>query len=182
MSSSLSRGRTWSGGILRSSIWEVTGQNGNQGLYEDNPCGLSLPSQGANLATGSKMDEVIPTAGLIPGSRRSSGGGNGNPLEYSCLKNPMDRGARWATVHSVAKSWTWLSDWAHTHTYLSPLQSSSWKPECLPGWEQEAHISAGLCEYRLLFKWAFIRSQTLCQMPCNVISLNFSQALWAKDF
>ena len=129
MSSSLSRGRTWSLGILRSSIWEVTGQNGNQGLYEDNPCGVSLPSQGANLATGRKTDEVIPTAGLIPGSRRSPGGGNGNPLRYSCLKNPMDRGARWATVHSVAKSWTWLSDWAHTHTYLSPLQNSSWKPE-----------------------------------------------------
>ena len=34
------------------------------------------------------------------------GGGNGNPLQYSCLKNPMDRGAQWATVHGVAKSRT----------------------------------------------------------------------------
>jgi len=46
----------------------------------------------------------------IPGSERASGEGNGNPLQYSCLKNPMDRGAWWATVHGVAKSWTRLSD------------------------------------------------------------------------
>ena len=43
--------------------------------------------------------------GLIPGSGRSSGGGNGNPLQYSFLENPMDRGAWWATVQRVAKSW-----------------------------------------------------------------------------
>ena len=42
--------------------------------------------------------------GSIPGSGRSSGEGNGNPLQYSCLENPMDRGARWAIVHGVAKS------------------------------------------------------------------------------
>ena len=44
--------------------------------------------------------------GLIPGSGRSPGGENGNPLQYSCLENPMDRGAWWATVHGVAESWT----------------------------------------------------------------------------
>ena len=43
-------------------------------------------------------------AGLIPGSERSPGGGHDNPLWYSCLKNPMDRGAWRATVHRVAKS------------------------------------------------------------------------------
>ena len=41
--------------------------------------------------------------GSIPGSGRSPGGGNGNPLQYSCLENPMDRGAWWAIVHGVAK-------------------------------------------------------------------------------
>ena len=46
----------------------------------------------------------------IPGLGRSPGEGNGNPLQYSCLENPMDRGAWWATVHGVAKSWTRLSD------------------------------------------------------------------------
>ena len=44
--------------------------------------------------------------GLIPGLGRSPGGGHGNPLQYSCLENPMDRGAWWATVHGVAKSQT----------------------------------------------------------------------------
>ena len=43
-------------------------------------------------------------AGSIPGSGRSPGEGNGNPLQYSCLENPMDRGAWWATVHAVSKS------------------------------------------------------------------------------
>ena len=42
--------------------------------------------------------------GSIPESGRSPGGENGNPLQYSCLENPMDRGACWATVHRVTKS------------------------------------------------------------------------------
>ena len=47
--------------------------------------------------------------GSIPESGRSPGGGNGNLLQYSCLENPMDRGAWEATVHGVAKSWTPLT-------------------------------------------------------------------------
>ena len=47
--------------------------------------------------------------GLIPGSGRSSKVGNGTPLQYSCLENPMDRGAWQATVHVAVKSRTWLS-------------------------------------------------------------------------
>ena len=49
--------------------------------------------------------------GLIPESGRSPGGGQGNPLQYSCLENPMDRGAWRATVHGAAKSQTCLSDY-----------------------------------------------------------------------
>ena len=48
--------------------------------------------------------------GLILGSGRSPGEGNGNPLQYFCLENPTDRGAWWAIVHGVAKSRTQLSD------------------------------------------------------------------------
>ena len=44
--------------------------------------------------------------GLIPGSGRSSGRGNGNPLQYSCLENSMERGALRTTVYGIAKSWT----------------------------------------------------------------------------
>ena len=49
---------------------------------------------------------------LISWSGRSPGGRHGNPLQYSCLENSMDKGAWWATVHSVAKSQTWLSSHA----------------------------------------------------------------------
>ena len=45
----------------------------------------------------------VGDTGSIPGSGRSPGKGNGNPLQYSCLGNPMDRGAWWATVHGMAK-------------------------------------------------------------------------------
>ena len=64
---------------------------------------------------GSMVEKPPANAGdagdvsLIPGSGRSPGGGNGNPLQYSCLGNPMDRGAWWATVHGVTKSQTRLS-------------------------------------------------------------------------
>ena len=49
-------------------------------------------------------------SGSIPGSGRSPGGGNGHPLQYSCLENSVDKGACQATVHGVAKSWTQLND------------------------------------------------------------------------
>ena len=51
--------------------------------------------------------------GLIPGSGRSSGEGNGTPVQYSCLENPMEEGPWWATVHGVTKSQTRLSDLTH---------------------------------------------------------------------
>ena len=56
-------------------------------------------------------------AGSIPRSERSAGGGHGNPVQYSCLENPMDRGAWWATVHGVAKSQTWLKR-LNTHIHV----------------------------------------------------------------
>ena len=55
--------------------------------------------------------------GSIPELGRSPGEGNGYPLHYSYLENPMDRGAWWATVHVVAKNWTQLSDF---HSNLEP--------------------------------------------------------------
>ena len=58
--------------------------------------------------------------GLTPGSGRSPRGGNGNPFQYSCLENPMDRGALWATVHGVTKSQTQLR--GHTSQYLAKEQ------------------------------------------------------------
>ena len=63
--------------------------------------GLSVKNLPANV-------EVIGDTGSMPGLGRSPGGGHGNPLQYSCLENPMDRGAWRATVHRAAKSWTRL--------------------------------------------------------------------------
>ena len=74
---------------------------------------LGLPGGlvGKNLPASVGDARVI---GLIPGLGRSPGGGNGNPLQYSCLENSMDRGAWWATAHWAAKSQTRLSDFTFT--------------------------------------------------------------------
>ena len=60
-------------------------------------------------------------ASSIPGLGRSPGEGDGNPLQYSCLENPMDRGAWWATVHGVTKGWTRLNTHSQTLLTAQPL-------------------------------------------------------------
>ena len=54
----------------------------------------------------------VQDMGSIPGLGKSPGEGHGNPFQYSCLENPMDRGAWWITVHSVAKTWTGLKQFS----------------------------------------------------------------------
>ena len=83
---------------------------------------LQLPKYAASLALGLPGGPVVNAchagdACSIPESGRCLGEGNGNPLQYFCLENSMDRGAWWATVHGMIKSQTWLSDWARTHPY-----------------------------------------------------------------
>ena len=63
------------------------------------------------------MQEMQADASSVPRWERSSGGGHSSPLQYSCLENPMDRGAWWATVHRVAESNT-TEVTEHTHAYL----------------------------------------------------------------
>ena len=66
--------------------------------------------------------------GSIPGLRRSPGEGNGNPLQYSCLGNPLDGGTWWATVQGVTKGQTWLIDFTFTiqkHQFFG-TQPSLW--------------------------------------------------------
>ena len=65
-----------------------------------------LGGKGSTCQHRLSSKESTHNANLFPGLGRSLGEGNGKPLQYSCLGNPMDRGAWWATVHGVAKSWT----------------------------------------------------------------------------
>ena len=70
----------------------------------------------------------VGDAGLIPGAGRFPGGGHGNPLQYSCLENPMDSGAWRATVPGVAKSRKWLkclSSHIHTQTRIASFLAST---------------------------------------------------------
>ena len=69
--------------------------------------------------------------GSIPGSRRCPEVGNGNPLQYSCLENSMDRRTWWATAHGVSKSWMRLSTCTHTLTIALFTVVYPWKqPKC----------------------------------------------------
>ena len=74
------------------------------------------------------LPAIAGDMGSIPGLGRSLGGGNGNPLQYSCLENPTDRGAWWAAVHGVAKSQTQLSNFTftfHFHALQKEMASHS---------------------------------------------------------
>ena len=81
-------------------------------IHDNNVCCTFVGNQ--VWASGGSMVKNPPAdagdVGSIPGPGRSPGGGHGNPLQDSCLENPMDRGAWWATVHGVAKSQTRSSD------------------------------------------------------------------------
>ena len=83
--------------------WSGEGEGGtNWGIRIDN---WGFP--GAAIGEGSACTaEDAGDTGLISGLIRSPGGGNGNPLQYSCLGNSTGRGAWWAAVHRVTKSWT----------------------------------------------------------------------------
>ena len=87
---------------------------GEQELIGSVVC-LQVPVEGVLLG-GSVVKNPPASAGdkdLIPGSGRSPGGGNGNPLQNSCLENSKDRGAWWAAIHGVEKNLTQLSTHAH---------------------------------------------------------------------
>ena len=75
-------------------------------VFGSHLCGLVFPGG----SDGKASDYHAGDMGSVPGSGRSSGEGNGNPLQYPCLENSMDRGAWWATVLGVAKSQIQLSD------------------------------------------------------------------------
>ena len=69
------------------------------------------------------MQETYETQVRALGWEDPLEGGHGDPLQYSCLENPMDRGAWWAIVHGVAKSWTWQKQLS-THSYVKIHQTA----------------------------------------------------------
>ena len=121
-------------------------------LYRLNLSWASLVAQRLKRLPSMQVD-----LGSIPGSGRSPGEGNGNPLQYSCLENPMDRGAWWATVHGVAKSWTRLSDF--TFTFKSIIAK---RIDVNCGWQ----ISTSL--------WMTVEINCMCVNWCVRTKLHFS--------
>ena len=93
---------------------------------------------------------------LIPGSGRSPGGGHSYPLQYSCLENPVDRGAWWATVHRVTKSWTQLQQLS-THS--------------IPVYKLTGHFFLSLCIFLSIFLllcfFFFLILMMVCMFVCG---------------
>ena len=101
--------------------------------------------------------------GSIPGSGRSPGGGHGNPLQYFCLKNPMDRGNWQATIHGITKSWTRLSLHTHTHTHTHTTQAVITEV-------------AGICQAS--HSWGFLAPNILSSVLCINLLLLQQQNLY----
>ena len=104
---------------------------------------------------------------LIPGLGTSLGGGNGSPLQYSCLGNPMDREAWWITFHGVAKSQTRLSTLAH-------MSFSSWS-------QKDGNLSASLSLSFLILKGIFLRMLNECRDVNQLRSFKFVLQMWNDD-
>ena len=100
--------------------------------------------------------------GSIPGSGRCPGEGNGNPLQHSCLENPMDVGAWWATVHGVARSRTWLSDLHDTRQDLCCTLG--------PGWLCILNVAMCICPF-----W----SPDFSPPPSTLVTIYCLVCLWA---
>ena len=107
------------GGAWRAAVHRVAKSRTRQSDLAAAAAGLV--SQ-AVLVVKNPLVNAGASAGSSPGSGRPPGEGNGNPLQYSCLENPMDGGAWRATVHGVTKSQTRLGTYitrAHTHTHTT---------------------------------------------------------------
>ena len=100
---------------------------------------------------------------LIPGSGRSPGEGNGNPLLYSCLENPIDRGAWWAKVHGVTKSRTLLSD------FSSSLQST-----------KKSWVQPGVQGTWMLWKVLLLLMTSLRILPWNNCWVDKKKYIWIQ--
>ena len=106
------------------------------------------------------------------------GEGNGTPLQYSCLENPMDGGAWWAAVHRVAKSWTQLSDFTftfHFHALEKEMAAHSsvlaWR---IPGMEEPGGLPS-MELHRVRHNWSNLAAAAVVDLQCCV---NFCSPWW----
>ena len=143
------------------------------GLLEDTEkisygCEIRMISKSTGLLCSSNSKESSWSTGdpgLIPGLGRSSGEGNGSPLQYSCLENLMDRGAWRATVHGITKSRTRLSDWAeieHTWMTLGVTQNTHL-------WTIHTTFTRWCTTLKIFTIWPFIRKVCWSLSP-NILS------------
>ena len=94
----------------------------------------------------------------------SIGEGNGTPLQYSCLENPMDRGAWWAAVHGVTKSQTWLSDFTFTFQFYT-LEKEMATHSSVLAWR-----IPGTGSHRVRHDWSDLAAASAVISMCRVIS------------
>ena len=100
---------------------------------------------------------VIRNAGLIPGSGRSPGGGHSNPFQYSCVENPTDRGARWATVHRVTRSQTRLR------------RLSTQQVRYLPGMQNlQGHQRCSIIKVNNILRQHFLKSRLMQKIMIKI--------------
>ena len=119
------------------------------------------------------MQEI---SGLISVLGRSSGGGNGNPLQYSCFRNPMDRGDWWAVSSTWGrKSWIWLSDWTHTQiVYFSNLIDD----KCLSSILISIHLNLRIHFFFFFCHLCFFCVWLVCSCPLFICLKTFLTDFW----
>ena len=125
-------------------------------------------------SVGKESDCNARVVGLIPGSGRSSGEGNGNPLRYSCLENPMDRGAWQATVYGVARvRHDWATKCKHASWKLLWPVAAAWAATFLGlwGWRLRLHVL-----------WAKQKESMRAGLHACPFTLSFPLSLLSGDY
>ena len=127
---------------------------------------------------------------LSPWVGRSPGVGNGNPLQCSCLGNPMGRGAWRATVHRVTKSWTWLKDWARQAWRRGVVPEILYFNKLSHDWDNSLRTIAMKVVFPFIF-WDIIDIKHYIKV-CNVIykhrakwlsqQVNIHYFMWLQNF
>ena len=126
-----------------------------------------------------ELEQIRPRdTGSILGSWRSLGGGNGNPLQCSCLENPMDRGVWRATVLGVAKSWTRLSDFTFT-SHFHALEKEMATHSSVPAWRIPGTGEPGglpsIGSHRVGHDW----SNLAVAAAWNNVTINSNEHVWS---